>query len=100
MPKMPAIIDIAVIPALNSEHLPTKAPLSVGFPNSTFLTLPPGGKESDVLRHAELPIWTQQDCDNAYFQPIRDTFICAGFADGGKDACQVKKSLQRVKNRR
>lgn len=47
-----------------------------------------GGQESAVLRHVELPVWSQSDCDNAYFQPIEEIFICAGYADGGKDACQ------------
>jgi len=47
-----------------------------------------GGEESPQLRSADLPVWEQQQCDNAYFQPIREMFLCAGYADGRKDACQ------------
>ena len=50
-----------------------------------------GGKESPQLRSADLPIWTQKRCDDAYFQPIQEMFICAGYADGRKDACQVRQ---------
>ena len=48
-----------------------------------------GGRESYHLREVQLPVWRNTDCDNAYFQPIDKKFICAGYADGGKDACQV-----------
>lgn len=48
-----------------------------------------GGKESTVQRQAVLPIWRNEDCNDAYFQPITSNFICAGYAQGGTDACQV-----------
>jgi len=47
-----------------------------------------GGQEVSDLRAVALPVWTNEDCDNAYFQPITEVFLCAGFANGGKDACQ------------
>lgn len=48
-----------------------------------------GGKESTNQRQADLPIWRNDDCDKAYFQPINENFLCAGYSDGGVDACQV-----------
>lgn len=48
-----------------------------------------GGVESVKEQQADMPIWTNEECDQAYFQPILDMFICAGFRAGGVDACQV-----------
>ncbi|XP_050314842.1 proclotting enzyme isoform X2 [Anthonomus grandis grandis] len=47
-----------------------------------------GGKESTVQRQAILPVWRNEDCNQAYFQPITSNFICAGYSEGGIDACQ------------
>ncbi|KAJ8967877.1 hypothetical protein NQ317_016089 [Molorchus minor] len=47
-----------------------------------------GGKESTMQRHAILPVWNNEDCNKAYFQPITTNFICAGYAEGKVDACQ------------
>jgi len=46
------------------------------------------GQEVPRLRGVPLPVWTNEDCDKAYFQPITEVFLCAGYADGGRDACQ------------
>ncbi|CAG0891272.1 unnamed protein product [Darwinula stevensoni] len=46
------------------------------------------GQESQHLRHVPLPVWRNEDCDRAYFQPIGRNFICAGVRTGGRDACQ------------
>ena len=42
------------------------------------------GEEVSRLRGVALPVWTRSDCDNSYFQPITEVFICAGYAEGGK----------------
>lgn len=49
-----------------------------------------GGGESSKQLEAKLPVWRNEDCNRAYFQPITDTFLCAGYARGGIDACQVR----------
>lgn len=51
------------------------------------------GNNSQVLQEVELPILTQKECMTALSRlkiPISGhTFLCTGFPDGGKDACQV-----------
>lgn len=46
------------------------------------------GLSADTLQEVELPIVSQQDCQNYYGSGLPDDTICAGFEDGGKDSCQ------------
>lgn len=41
---------------------------------------------ADHLREVEVPIWSQ--CNHR--EDLDGNEICAGFLEGGKDACQVK----------
>ncbi|TRY69152.1 hypothetical protein TCAL_02181 [Tigriopus californicus] len=58
-------------------------PVALGWGTTYY-----GGEEVTKLRGVPLPVWQNDDCDNAYFQPITEVFLCAGYASGGRDACQ------------
>jgi trypsin len=42
------------------------------------------------LRKVEVPIFNQRSCEIAYsaINPVTERMICAGFEEGGRDACQ------------
>lgn len=53
-----------------------------------------GGPTSEVLMEVTLPIWSQENCRNAFTHRIVDTVVCAGAPEGGRDSCQVNKINQ------
>lgn len=42
----------------------------------------------DLLQKVEVPLVSADVCNGAYRNQIKDSMICAGYADGGKDSCQ------------
>lgn len=58
-----------------------------------------GGSISDIVRHVQLPIISAKLCNKFYEELgalidffISDDMLCAGYDDGGRDACQVSDS--------
>lgn len=64
-------------PTIQKESLIGRRATIVGWGTTYY-----GGKESPVQREATLPIWRNEDCNRAYFQPITENFICAGYSEG------------------
>lgn len=48
---------------------------------------------SSVLRSLLVPVWSHSQCQQSGYgvKRITENMMCAGFHDGGKDACQVGK---------
>jgi len=47
-----------------------------------------------MLYEVDVPILNNTDCQNMFLKSghikaIRDSFICAGYANGAKDSCEV-----------
>ena len=48
------------------------------------------GGYPDELHSVDVPVMSQDDCKRAYGSGrITDAMICAGYENGGKDACQA-----------
>ncbi|KAL7295906.1 hypothetical protein TKK_0010947 [Trichogramma kaykai] len=96
--RTPYVIPICLPQAKHKgEAFAGARPTVVGWGTTYY-----GGKESTIQRQAVLPVWRNDDCNQAYFQPITTNFLCAGYSQGGKDACQGDSGgplMLRVENR-
>lgn len=50
-----------------------------------------GGPVSDELQKLQLPIISRSQCLEAYPNRIEDGMFCAGYLEGGRDSCKVRK---------
>ena len=46
-----------------------------------------------ILQWVNVPAITNEKCNDGYGGDILDSMICAGFEEGGKDACQGGKAI-------
>lgn len=42
-----------------------------------------------TLQYVGLPVLSNTDCSSMYGESVTDAMLCAGFVEGGRDACQV-----------
>mmetsp|Transcript_26426 Transcript_26426/g.64391 ORF Transcript_26426/g.64391 Transcript_26426/m.64391 type:complete len:334 (+) Transcript_26426:22-1023(+) len=46
------------------------------------------GQYSEELNSVQVPFIAQNECRNKYYTGVRDGMVCAGYPNGGRDACQ------------
>lgn len=65
------------------------------FPNSGHLTNVPLGQQAMVLQEARVPIISNEVCNSPdfYGNQIKPKMFCAGYPEGGIDACQVRDTV-------
>lgn len=45
-------------------------------------------KAAPKLRQVTVPIWENRKCSGVYKKNLTESYLCAGYEEGGKDACQ------------
>ena len=68
------------------EILPRSLPLSFFI---FFLPTDIGGYTSRTLQKVSLPVLSPDTCNFLFGRPLASGEFCAGYRQGGKDACQV-----------
>ena len=64
----------------------------------SFVFLPPlDGPQPSKMHQVTVPVLKNAECESMYiragsYESIPRTFICAGYAEGKRDACEVFKS--------
>lgn len=53
-----------------------------------------GGGVPQILHEVDVPVLTNDNCQemfqkSGHLKAIRESFICAGYAEGLKDSCEV-----------
>lgn len=80
----PTIAAVA-LPVLDQPIVPGEIGQVTGWG-----TLSEGGSPADQLQVVEVPLMSFEDCRAAYgISAITSRMFCAGYPEGGKDACQV-----------
>lgn len=56
-------------------------------------TLEEDGKPACILQEVTLPVMSNEDCKKTNYSSkmISDNMLCAGYLEGKKDSCQVRK---------
>lgn len=58
-----------------------------GWGNRAAQPDPGGGDFPDTLHQVEVPIISNEDCQEPYVETIDGSMLCAGYEEGGKDSC-------------
>ena len=80
--------------------VPTDADVSAGTRCwlTGWGTLQSGGSQPEILQQVSVPVVSQGTCKKSYKNKIHDSMICAGYPEGGKDACQGDSGNPRGKS--
>ncbi|XP_034467340.1 trypsin-1-like isoform X1 [Hippoglossus hippoglossus] len=87
------LIKLSKPPTINQYVRPVALPTSCA-PAGTMCTVSGWGVtmsssvDSNRLQCLDIPILSDEDCDNSYPGMLTEAMFCAGSLEGGKDSCQ------------